>query len=339
MKSPYTLAATVLFTAVIWTQPGAAQDAVLEEIIVTAQNREESVQDVPIAMEVFSADQLRDAGFSDLKDIERISSSVQIKDDQGALHVTVRGIGTNSADEAQDTSVVVNIDGEYLNRPRVMNMAIFDLERVEVLKGPQGTLYGRNSTGGAVNFITRKPGDELAINLTATAGSYGTQDIDAGMDLPLGDNASVRFAAFSKQHDGFFSHPNADVDSGNNDMAGGRISLRFEPSDVLAVDLAIETAERDFSPPVFATADLHQPENEPGPNCSNPGFERIAPNYSEVLCIPSSTNFQSGIDPQSYAAPLFGVGGFDQDGNYIHNYAALLRLIHPLSVKQASKCS
>ena len=124
----------------------AAPDAELDEVVVTAQNRAQDVNDVPIAIDVVSAEALRDSGFSTMNDISKIAPVVQLNQDQGTVKVTVRGVGTNSNDEAQDTSVVVNIDGEYLNRPNAMGMALFDMERVEVLRGPQGTLYGRNAT-------------------------------------------------------------------------------------------------------------------------------------------------------------------------------------------------
>ena len=130
-------------------------------IIVTAQNRAQSVYDVPIAIDVVTGEQLQNAGFSDLNDIDEIAPVVQLNQDQGTIKITVRGVGTNSNDESQDASVVVNIDGEYINRPQALGVSLFDMDRVEVLRGPQGTLYGRNSTGGAINFITRKPGNDF----------------------------------------------------------------------------------------------------------------------------------------------------------------------------------
>src|SRR5262252_5167106 len=144
------------------TAPAVAQNAPaaetstdqsgLEVIVVTAQNRKENVEDVPIAIDVVSGEELKKAGFSTLNDIATIAPAVQLNQDQGTVKITVRGVGTTSNDEAQDTSVVVNVDGEYINRPNALGAALFDMERVEVLRGPQGTLYGRNSTGGAINF-------------------------------------------------------------------------------------------------------------------------------------------------------------------------------------------
>ncbi|MEL1251094.1 TonB-dependent receptor plug domain-containing protein [Aurantiacibacter gilvus] len=155
--------------AMAMSVPAMAQDG--EEgvqadstIYVTAQNRTEDVQDVPIAMDVVGSDELAAAGFSSANDLTAIAPAVQVVQDQGTVKITLRGIGTTSNDEAQDTSVVANIDGEYINRPNVLGIALFDLDRVEVLRGPQGTLYGRNSTAGAINFIIRRPSGEFGFN-------------------------------------------------------------------------------------------------------------------------------------------------------------------------------
>ena len=129
------------FTVIVVQAAETAAQAPLEEVIVTAQNRAQDVLDVPIAIDVLSAKDLQKAGFSDLNSIDKIAPVVQLNQDQGTVKVTVRGVGTTSGDEAQDTSVVINIDGEYINRPNVLGVSMFDMERVEVLRGPQGTLY------------------------------------------------------------------------------------------------------------------------------------------------------------------------------------------------------
>ncbi len=167
--------------------PAAAQEAAEEEenvILVTAQNRAQDVQDVPIAIDVVGADELAAAGFNSANDLSAIAPAVQVNQDQGTVKITLRGIGTTSNDEAQDTSVVANIDGEYINRPNVLGIALFDLDRVEVLRGPQGTLYGRNSTAGAINFITRRPDDEFGVNASLSYGLTTTYGLTAGSISP-----------------------------------------------------------------------------------------------------------------------------------------------------------
>ncbi len=184
-------------SSAVYAQEAAEEGAEDENIIVvTAQNRSQNVNDVPIAINVVSAEELKAAGFAGMNDIDKIAPEVQLNQDQGTVKVTVRGIGTTSNDEAQDTSVVVNIDGEYINRPNVLGIGLFDMERVEVLRGPQGTLYGRNSTGGAINFITRKPGDEFGVNATASYSNYNAIRLDGGVDVPLGGIGGIRVAGF-----------------------------------------------------------------------------------------------------------------------------------------------
>lgn len=301
----------------------AADTSANEEIVVTAQNRVQSVKDVPITMDVVGGEQLQKSGFGSMNDIDKIAPVVMVNQDQGTVKVTIRGIGTNSNDESQDTSVVANIDGEYINRPTVMGMAIFDLERVEVLRGPQGTLYGRNSTAGAINFITRKPGSTFGANGSISYGNYNAIRADAGVDLPLGASAAVRVAGFYEDRDGYNSHPGQNAffifpayAAGRSDDAhayGGRISFRANPTDALTINLAGEYSKRRFTPGIFAAGDLNSAGNGPTAGTCDNGFTRVAPAYAaapnfQVLCIPNNTNLRAKVDPNNYPAPLYGIG-------------------------------
>ena len=294
------------------------------DIVVTAQNREQSVNDVPIAIDVVGGEELAAAGVGSMNDVNRVAPAVQINQDQGTVKITVRGVGTASNDEAQDTSVVVNVDGEYINRPQVMGVALFDIERVEVLRGPQGTLYGRNSTGGAINFITRRPGHDFGVNASASYGNYNAIRLDGGIDLPLGDMAAVRLAGFYEDRDGYLSHPArgafgpfpafAGGRSDDNNVYGGRVSLQLEPTDRLTVNLAAEYVTREYTPGVFAATDLNSAGNGPaGPGCNATGYVRVAPAYAQTLCVPAATNFLASIDRGNFAAPNFGLGRLSQD--------------------------
>ena len=301
----------------------AEDEGVLEEIIVTAQNRVENVQKVPIAINVVSAQQLADAGFNDMNDIGKVAPAVQIINDNSQIRVTMRGVGTNSNDEAQDTSVVVNVDGEYINRPHVMGSSMFDLERVEVLRGPQGTLYGRNSTGGAINFITRKPGDKFAVNASAAYGNYNQINLEAGVDIPFSSIAAVRVSGIYNDRDGYFKHPATPfapaAESGKEKNTAGRVSLRLDPSDAMKVNLAAERSSRDYINGAYGTVDLNSGGNGPtGPGCNAPGFEQVGTGYTDILCIPSNTNFLASQSRSNFGQALFGVGkGYTQDSTAV----------------------
>jgi iron complex outermembrane recepter protein len=319
---------SVALTSAAFAQE-ATDDANSGEIVVTAQNREQNVNDVPIVIDVVGAEELKEAGFGSLNDIGKIAPVVQLNQDQGTVKVTVRGVGTTSNDEAQDTSVVINVDGEYINRPNILSTALFDMERVEVLRGPQGTLYGRNSTGGAINFITRKPGKDFGVDASGSYGNYNAIRLDGGVDLPLGGTAGVRLSGFYDKRDGYVYHPAspganiagvqvfpalAASRSDDNNSYGGRVSLRFDPSDQLSVNLAGEYSDRRYTPQAFAAADLNSGGRGPaGPGCNAPGFVRVAPAYAQTLCTPAGTNFLSQVDRGNYAAPNFGIGRVGQN--------------------------
>ena len=305
-----------------------------DEIVVTAQHRVENVQDVPIAISVVSGETLKDSGVTDFTSVAKVSPSLQITSDTSNTRVTVRGVGTLSNNEAQDQSIAVNVDGEYINRPQILNAAIFDMDRVEVLRGPQGTLYGKNSTGGAVNFITRKPGKRLALNGSISYGNFESVIAEAGIDIPLGDIGGVRFAGFLSEHDGYFKHsdtvfavtdafkPSRSLRSGDDRIIAGRASLRLNPVQGLTIDAAVEHVNQDSVPAAYAWVNLNAAANGPGAGCSNPGWVEVAPVTPGVQCVPAQTDFLSEIDREDYRAPLSGVSNFHQKSTAVRGKLA-----------------
>ena len=299
-------------------------DEANDDIVVTAQNRLQSIQDVPIAISVLSGDQLVAAGVTNVASVEKVSPSLQITSDTTATRVTVRGVGSLSNGEANDQSIAVNIDGEYINRPTILNAAIFDIDRVEVLRGPQGTLYGRNSTGGAVNFITRKPGNAFAVNASATYGNYNQVIAQGGVDIPIGDIGGVRVSGIYSDHDGYNRHNNSAAflslpqfkartgdRSGDDHTWGGRASIRLKPVAGLTIDASYEHAEQRIVPASQAYVNLNLPANGPGSNCELNGFIQVGPQTPGVQCVPQNTNFLRTIDRNTYDAPLTGTGIFN----------------------------
>lgn len=302
-------------------------------IIVTAQNRAENVQNVPIAISVLSGETLKSAGVTDFTSVQRVSPSLQITNDTTNTRVSVRGVGTLSNNEAQDQSIAVNIDGEYINRPTILNASIFDIERVEVLRGPQGTLYGRNSTGGAVNFITRKPGTDFGVNASATYGNYDQVILEGGVDIPFGEIGAVRFSGIFSDHDGYNYHPNTPLQlpqwqsstnnrSGDDHTWGGRASLRLTPVDGLTIDAAVEHVEQDILPAAQAFVNFNQAGNGPGAGCTQNGFVEVGPLTPGTQCIPQNTQFLRNIDRHSYNSPLTGVGNFHQNSTAVRGRIA-----------------
>ena len=311
--------------------PVHAQDATEvdadKEIVVTAQNRVQNVQDVPIAIQVVSGEDVAKAGISDLTGIQRLAPAVQITNDTNLTRVTLRGIGTNDNAETQDASIVVNIDGEYINRPTVMNASLFDLERVEVLRGPQGTLQGRNATGGAVNFITRKPGDDFGFNLAASYGNFDHVLVQGGVDLPIGDIGGIRFSGSYSKRDGFFSHPNVNVRTGNDNSRAGRVSLHLNPIDPLTLDLAFEVSAVDNIIAGNAFVNYNNglgsnPALVPGPGCNQNGWTRIGADPRFVVCIPQNTNGLATIDRKNYVTSARAPSRNEQDSKVVRGKIA-----------------
>jgi iron complex outermembrane receptor protein len=311
-------------------EPAAADEGV---IIVTAQNRAQNVQDVPIAISVVSGDTLKSEGVTDFTSVQRVSPSLQITSDTSNTRVSVRGVGTLSNNEAQDQSIAVNIDGEYINRPQILNAAIFDIERVEVLRGPQGTLYGRNSTGGAVNFITRKPGRDFGVNASATYGNYDQVIVEGGVDVPLGDVGAIRFAGSFSDHKGYNFHPNSPLPltayhpsslhrSGDDHTVGGRVTLALRPAQGLTVDATYEHTEVDMHPAAQAFVDLTQAANAPGAGCAQNGWIEVGFGTPGTQCVPANTNFLANIDRHKYNMALTGVGFFKQHSDAVRGRIA-----------------
>ncbi len=297
-----------------------AEDKTIEVIEVTAQNRVQSVNDVPISMNVVSGEDLRDAGVTDMQTLNRVAPDFETTNDSIATKVSLRGISTESSDEAQDQSLTISIDGEYINRPRVMNATMFDIQRVEVLRGPQGTLYGRNATGGAVNIITNKPVlGEFSGDVSADVGNYNAKEFNGALNVPLGDNAAVRVAGITSKHDGYRDHPNLNMKSGDKDIQAARIGVAIEPTDNLSAYLAYETSSLDQQVPLFAAynANSEAQADDGNGNCNTAaGWELVAVQDGNTLCTPSHTNNLAGIDPRSYDAPSTAPFGFHKvDGD------------------------
>jgi iron complex outermembrane receptor protein len=209
-------------------------DARFEEITVTATKREESIYEVPIAMSAFQCYRLAAQGITDITDIGKFVPNMNVTG-FSAGHVSsvnpfIRGIGLQDHLILTDPGVSVYVDGVYLGRQVGQNWSLSNIDRVEVLRGPQGTLYGRNSIGGAVNIITKTPGSFEGARVGLEVGSRGRLNGDFYGDANLSDNLAVSFTGGYKSRDGlgkFVNLPNADVEVGESQEVFGRLALRY----------------------------------------------------------------------------------------------------------------
>jgi iron complex outermembrane receptor protein len=208
-----------------------SDDSGLGDIVVTAQRRSENLQKAALSIVVISGDTLANRGVNNIDALARQTAGVEIQPSGGPYTTfTVRSVSNLSGNAFADPSIAVNINGVYLATPTTFRGLFYDLDRVEVLKGPQGTLYGRNATGGAINLIAAKPKFAFGGTMGMTAGNYGHIDFNAALNVPLSQTLAVRIAGQHAEHAGYMS-------LGTNDelLDAARASLLFQPSEAFSI--------------------------------------------------------------------------------------------------------
>jgi len=212
--------------------------AQIEEVIVTAQKREQSLQDVPITMQAFTGDQIRERGISRASDVVMLAPNMSISQQNNANQsIAIRGIGTSDFFGAAPGSVGIYLDEVTMSSPFLTSVGLYDMERVEVLRGPQNTLFGRNTTGGAVNFISKRPavGGEMDGFIDVTYGRYDRIEVEAGATFQLGKTAAIRLAGKSYDRDGVWNDLDAGGSYGDKDRKSIRGTIVWEPTDITTV--------------------------------------------------------------------------------------------------------
>lgn len=216
-----------------------AQSGGLGEIVVTAQKREENVQKVPIAVTALGRDLLESRNISEPGQLNGMVPGVSIQP-SFILLTYIRGLGNYSSQPGVDQSVAYNVDDIYISKPYGMPPIIFDLDRVEMLRGPQGTLQGRNAVAGAINFVTAKPRDEFGASASVTYGNYNALRVEGMVNVPLADGIALRVSGAMAEHDGYF-----DNGYGDQNVMGVRAKLLFEPTPNLEAVITAEYTKRD----------------------------------------------------------------------------------------------
>ena len=247
------IAAAGFLGALMTPSPGLAEsaDPVLEEVVVTASKRAESLQDISFAITALDLDGMERQQFADLKDISFSVPNLIVYNNQTTVNSAapfIRGIGQDDSTPVQEQGVAIYMDDVYMARSQGALLDLIDFERVEVLRGPQGTLYGRNSSGGAIRFITRKP--PLEDNLFVGKVVYGDLDrldlgISAGMPLVEGVSG-IKFDGLHRKRDGHMTRRSDGADVNRIDRQAGRLALRYAPDEAWQVDLVVD-ATRDRS--------------------------------------------------------------------------------------------
>ena len=233
---------TVLISCLaLFTLPVSAQ---IEEIIVTAQKREQNVQDVSIAITAFTGDTLRELGVAQPRDLAQFTPGLTVNATssyEGDSVFTIRGVGMNDVTSKQNPAVMIYLDEIALPSHVMLGFQVFDVDRIEVLKGPQGTLYGRNTTGGAIKVVPRKPTKEFDLQARFDYAEYDRTELELGIGGPLTDTLSARVATnINVSQNGWQTletipevpfGPGVDADNGEIDRKAYRGSLLWEPTD------------------------------------------------------------------------------------------------------------
>tara|TARA_R110002096_G_scaffold5508_5_gene25744 strand:- start:14783 stop:16924 length:2142 start_codon:yes stop_codon:yes gene_type:complete len=242
------LAATSAAALLLISPPGFAQDddSLFDEITVTATKRSQNIYEVPIAISAFEGDKLAQQGIVDIVDIGKFVPNLNITQfsagHTSSANPFIRGIGLQDHLITTDPGVSVYVDGVYLGRQVGQNWNLTNIERVEVLRGPQGTLYGRNSIGGAINIITKTPGADPGARVSIEAGSRERLNGDFYADTRLSETTAIAFTGGFKNRGGlgnFVNLPNAGIKVGETQEIFGRIAFRYESDDV-AITIAAD---------------------------------------------------------------------------------------------------
>lgn len=301
------LAAVITFTSITamssgpaWTQE--SDHVALEEIVVTAQKREQNLQDVPIAVTAFSATEMENAGVATIADLEKSSPNTQMRESRGTnstLTAFIRGIGQQDPLWGFEPGVGIYVDDVYIARPQTAVMDVFDVERIEVLRGPQGTLYGKNTIGGAVKYVTKPMSGEAMAKVKVSAGQYGQTDIMVSGQFPIIQDKLYIGATINRlQRDGFGTqHKDYDSATGtfgrteenyNKDVLTGRISLEYSPTEVFSLRLSADKTDDDSNNRCGSRFDTN---TVPGPN--GEFFDALSDPFDSQCGMTEKSNVES----------------------------------------------
>lgn len=234
-------------------QDAAPQDGVsaLDDVVVSARRRDELLKDVPISVSAIGAERLEQTGAADITALQQQTPNATVQVARGSnstLISFIRGVGQQDPLWGFEPGVGLYVDDVYVARPQGAVLDIYDVQRIEVLRGPQGSLYGRNTVGGAVKYVTDGLSSDPELTLRGAFGSFNQIDLMAAGSIPLADNFRVGGAVASYQRDGYGTNINTGAEHYNKDVLAGRISAEWEPRDDMSIRLAFDRVQDDSNP-------------------------------------------------------------------------------------------
>uniref|UniRef100_UPI0013010B0F TonB-dependent receptor n=1 Tax=Microbulbifer mangrovi TaxID=927787 RepID=UPI0013010B0F len=243
---PQTFAVSAIAAAIVATLPMtvSAQDGPqLEEVVVTAQRREENLQEIPVAVTAVTGEDMAAAQVDSIVNVQSLSSSVRfavVNSAANSANIVIRGIGTVGNSRAFEGAVGVFVDGVYRTRAGQAMQNWLDMESLEILRGPQGTLFGKNTSAGALILNSAVPTtDAFSLDYEVGVGNYGNQLVRGAANMPLSDNAAMRVAAIWGSEDGYIEDPNGGEYNGR-EPRGAKVQFLYEPSDTFSSRLIVD---------------------------------------------------------------------------------------------------
>ena len=327
------VAGAVAFAVLPITPPVAlaAQSQVIEEIVVTARKRDESLEDIPVSAKAFTADEIQSAGIDTPQDFIDLTPNITLVQTQNAGNsfITIRGV---SQARNSEMSAAVLVDGVLMANPAQFNTQLFDVERIEVLRGPQGALYGRNAIGGAITIVTKQPTDELEGRIEVGGDSGPGFSVKGAVSGPVGDSETLKFRASASyvDTDGWIKNEYLDEEADPYEDLSGRIKLLWEPTDRFTADLRLSASKLDTQALYFvidAEADdtaLPVRVNNPGKNERDMvtaslklDYEADAGTFTSITAYDDLEELLTGdnfnfVPPEESLINFFPIGGIIQ---------------------------
>ena len=300
-----TLVASPVQAATPQSATASASDDELDEILVTARRREENLQDAPVAVSVVTGDMLEQMQVTATTDLDKVVPNLQfhsygtLTGNNAAAQVFIRGIGQTDATPAVDPGVGIYIDDVYMGRAVGGAMEFRDIDNVQVLRGPQGTLFGRNTIGGAVLVTTNGPGEGAGSTVRATVGEDNLIDVFGATDLFDGEQWSARVSAGYRSRDGYVDRVFDGADLGDQNIVTGQVALRWEPTDSVTLTLRGDYTEQDENGSPFVFRAMNEAQLFVGVGSINAGCPNVIDGLPPPTLVGPLDDPRCGNDAQA----------------------------------------
>ena len=271
--------------AILGTASPASAQLLMDEVVVTAQKRAQSVQDVGISISAFSRAQLEAMGYTNAQEVTAMAPGVTTMQPNGEANysIGIRGVANNDFTTNVESPVAIYVDEVYISQMSGAGFMMFDIERVEILRGPQGTLFGRNATGGLVHYVTTKPDQEFGGYGSLSYGSFDRIKFQGAINLPVNDKLAIRASASTHQGDGYITNrlqPGNKLNNANE--SAGRIQALFTPNDDVEILLNVRFGQQDIRTGFFENVSEANPDGVLTPTVPNVSLGGYLDNDGDV---------------------------------------------------------